>query len=76
MTAKAERIEENEHKWPPIIRETYPYSITIQQTAAGARVTAHCYNQHLELAVRETIEAYIDTRRKLKNLGYAIAPEE
>ena len=54
----------------------YPYSVRVEQTAKGARVSVHCYNQHLELAVRETIEAYLSARRQLQEAHLKVAPEE
>lgn len=68
--------EQEEVKYPPAAEITYPYSVRIEQTAKGCRVSVHCYNRHLELAVRETIEAYLSTRRQLKELGLKVAPEE
>jgi hypothetical protein len=55
---------------------TFPYSVKVEQTAKGARVSVHCYNQHLELAVKESIEAYVKVRRDLVSAGLKVAPEE
>jgi hypothetical protein len=61
---------------PPQIEAIYPYSVRIEQSSKGSRVSVHVYNRQLELAVREAIETYLDTRRKLKELGLKVAPEE
>ena len=66
----------NEIAYPPSVEATYPYSVKIEQTVKGGRVSVHVYNRHLELAVREAIETYLNTRRQLKDLGLKVAPEE
>ena len=69
--------ETNEIEYPPpTIEATYPYSVRIEQTAKGGRVSVHVYNRHLELAARAAIEAYLSTRRQLKDVGLKVAPEE
>lgn len=68
--------ETNEIQYPPSIEATYPYSVKIEQTQKGSRVSVHVYNRHLELAVREAIETYLNTRRQLKEVGCRLAPEE
>jgi hypothetical protein len=69
--------ETSEIAYPPTsIEATYPYSVKIEQTVKGSRVSVHVYNRHLELAVREAIETYLNTRRQLKELGLKVAPEE
>lgn len=50
----------------PAIEATYPYSVRIEQSAKGARISVHCYNRYLELAAREAVEAYLNNR----HLGY------
>ena len=67
---------ENEIQYPPTTEITYPYSVRIEQSAKGARISVHCYNRFLELAAREAIEAYLSTRRQLKDVGLKVAPEE
>ena len=54
----------------------YPYSIKIEQTAKGARVSVHCYNMVLDLAVKESIEAYVKTRKQLQEVDCVLASEE
>ena len=61
---------------PPTIEAAYPYSVKIEQTQKGSRVSVHVYNRFLELAAREAIEAYLSTRRQLKEVGLKVAPEE
>ena len=73
---KQELNNEMVQQYPPTIEATYPYSVRVEQCAKGARVSVHCYNQHLELAVRETIEAYLSTRRQLEEAHLKVAPEE
>lgn len=68
--------ETNETQYPQNIEATYPYSVRIEQSAKGSRVSVHVYNRHIELAVREAIESYLNTRRQLKELGLRVAPEE
>lgn len=68
--------ETSETAYPPNIEPIYPYSVKIEQTAKGSRVSVHVYNRHLELAAREAIEAYLNTRRQLKEVGLPLAPEE
>jgi hypothetical protein len=69
--------ENNEIQYPPTtVEATYPYSVKIEQTVKGSRVSVHVYNRFLELAVKEAIETYLNTRRKLKELGLKVAPEE
>jgi hypothetical protein len=67
--------ETSEIQYPPAAEITYPYSVRLEQTAKGARISVHVYNRFLELAVKEAIETYLNTRRKLKELGLKVAPE-
>ena len=66
----------NEVQYPPSTEIVFPYSVRIEQSAKGARISVHCYNRHLELAVREAIETYLNTRRQLVEAGLRVAPEE
>ena len=68
--------QENEIQYPQATEITYPYSVRIEQCAKGARISVHCYNRFLELAAREAIEAYLSTRKQLKDVGLKVAPEE
>ena len=68
--------QENEIQYPQTTELVYPYSVKIEQTQKGSRVSVHVYNKHLELAAREAIEAYLSTRRQLRDVGLKVAPEE
>ena len=68
--------QQNEIQYPQATEITYPYSVRIEQSAKGARICVHCYNRYLELAAREAIEAYLSTRRQLRDVGLKGAPEE
>ena len=69
--------ETSEIAYPPSnVETTYPYSVKIEQTQKGSRVSVHVYNRQLELACREAIEAYLSTRRQLRDVGLKVAPEE
>ena len=62
--------ENNAVQYPPTtVETTYPYSVRIEKSAKGARISIHCYNRHLKLAAREAIEAFLSHRRQLKELG-------
>jgi hypothetical protein len=76
MNQKQIQEQKNEVQYPPSVETTYPYSVKIEQTQKGSRVSVHVYNRYLELAVKEAIETYLNTRRKLKELGLKVAPEE
>jgi len=75
---KQQQQENNDEiQYPPTtVEATYPYSVRIEQSAKGARISVHCYNRYLELAAREAIEAYLSVRRQLKEVGLKVAPEE
>ena len=60
--------ENNEVQYPPTTEITYPYSVRIEQSAKGARISVHCYNRYLGLAAMEAIEAYLSTRRQLAGI--------
>ena len=60
----------------PTPEQLFPYSVKVEQSAKVARVLVHCYNNHLESAVRESIEAYLKVCRDLVQFGCKIAPEE
>ena len=64
------------YTYPQATEITYPYSVRIEQSAKGARISVHCYNRYLELAAKEAIEAYLSTRRQLRDVGLKVAPEE
>lgn len=66
----------NEIQYPSSIEATYSYSVRLEQSAKGTRVSVHVYNRHLKLAVREAIESYLSMRRQLKEMGLRVAPEE
>ncbi len=79
MNQQIQEVNEKEIQYPPNATTTeiaYPYSVKIEQTVKGSRVSVHVYNRFLELAVKEAIETYLNTRRKLKELGLKVAPEE
>ena len=59
---KQHQQENNEVQYPPTTEITYPYSVRIEQSAKGARISVHCYNRYLELAAKEAIEAYLSTQ--------------
>ena len=71
-----QQIQETSNESSSSIEATYPYSVKIEQTVKGSRVSVHVYNRHLELAVREVIEIYLNTRRQLKEAGLKVAAEE
>lgn len=58
------------------IQQQYPYSVKIEQTAYGARVSVHVYNVYPDAAKLEAVSLYIQTRRELEDHGMKIAPEE
>jgi hypothetical protein len=66
-----QKQENNEIQLPPPAELTY--SVRIEQTVKGARISVHCYKRILELAAREAIEAYLSTRRQLKEVGLKVA---
>ena len=41
--------ENTEIQYPQTTEITYPYSVRIEQSAKGARISVHCYNRYLEL---------------------------
>jgi hypothetical protein len=58
------------------IESLYPYSVRIEQTAKGARVSVHTYGKGLDETVKEAILAYGEARIRLEDARYKIAPEE
>ena len=44
-----QRQQENEIQFPQVTEITYPYSVKIEQTQKGSRVSVHVYNRFLEL---------------------------
>jgi hypothetical protein len=65
-----------ELQYPPTPEQLFPYSVKVEQMAKGARVSVHCYNNHIDLVAREAIETYLKVRRQLIELGCKVAPEE
>jgi hypothetical protein len=60
LNQSIQELNEKETQYPlPNVETTYPYSVRIEQSAKGARVSVHVYNIHLELAVKEAIETYL-----------------
>lgn len=53
-----------------------PYSVKIEQTAKGARVTIHAYGKTIEEARAQAIALYLDTLGSLKESNVVIAPVE
>jgi len=66
--------QQQELRYLPTSEQLFPYSVKVKQTAKRARVSVHCYNNHLELVVRECIESYLKVRRQLAELGWKVAP--
>lgn len=60
----------------PQIAQQYPYSVKIEQTALGARVSAHSYSHIQDEAVNVAIWLYAQTRMRLEEGKFKIAPEE
>ena len=54
----------------------YRYSVKIEQTALGARISTHAYGDNQDNTVEDAINLYIGARRELMQMGYPIAPEE
>ena len=54
----------------------YPYSVKIEQTALGARISTHAYANTPVDAADQAIEMYAYTRDMLFQRGHKIAPEE
>jgi hypothetical protein len=54
----------------------YPYSVKIEQTALGARVSVHVYNETKEFTIEEAVYLYSEARAALIRDGFRIAPEE
>lgn len=65
-----------ELQYPTQAEQQFPYSVKVEQTARGARVSVHCYNNHIDLVAREAIETYLKVRRQLVEVGCKLAPEE
>jgi hypothetical protein len=58
------------------IQQQYPYSVKIEQTALGARVSVHYYGYTMGDTVQESVKLYGHTRDELMAAGFKIAPEE
>jgi uncharacterized Zn finger protein len=56
--------------------QQYPYSVKIEQTALGARVSVHAYAHLQSDAWNAAIQMYVSTRDELAALGLKLAPEE
>lgn len=54
----------------------YPYSVKIEQTALGARVSVHCYSNSRIEAVNNCMWLYEQARTNLEQSGFKVAPEE
>lgn len=53
-----------------------PYSVKIEQTQKGARVTVHVYENDATNAMLRAVQLYQDTRKKLEQLCEVVAPVE
>jgi hypothetical protein len=76
VNSKNQPIEltEAQQQQEPIV--TLPYSVKIEQTAKGGRVSVHVYNVDLNTATREAVEGYANARKQLAGQGLKVAPEE
>jgi hypothetical protein len=68
--------QNNEAQYPQTIETIYPYSVRVEQTAKGARVSVHTYGKALENTIDEAIIAYGAVRQKLEQTGFRVASEE
>jgi hypothetical protein len=71
VNSKATEVTETQE---PIV--TLPYSVKIEQTAKGGRVSVHVYNTDLNTAINEAVEGYANARKQLVEQGLRVAPEE
>lgn len=59
-----------------------PYSIKLEGTAKGARITVHIYGpdglsaEARKLAVQEVVQTYLDTEKEAQEKGVKLAPTE
>lgn len=56
--------------------EALPFSVKIEQTAKGARVSVHAYGRTALDAVATAVEMYGDVQKRLAKDGHTIAPAE
>ena len=57
-------------------KEGYAYSVTISQTAYGARVAVNVHNDNIDNAMNHALYMYSHIRGELVNKGFKVAPEE
>lgn len=56
--------------------EKFPYSVKIEQSAKGARVTVHVNGVDGSTVQGEAVKLYKATREALANAGQTVAPDE
>jgi hypothetical protein len=54
----------------------YTYSIKLEDTAKGIRISVHVHNNDRETAINEAIATYLQTKQKADKEGILIAPME
>lgn len=54
----------------------FPYSVKIEQTQKGARVTVHVNSNDVGEVKNQAVELYVQTKADLANRGQVVAPED
>jgi hypothetical protein len=62
-----------EVEYPQTAEQLFPYSVKIDQTAKGARISIRCNNNILDLAISESVAAYLKVRRELVKAGCPVS---
>jgi hypothetical protein len=63
--------QQQQEQQPPM-----PYSVKVEQTARGARVSVHVYAKSPEEVTQQVVELYTNIQKQLTEAGHVIAPVE
>jgi hypothetical protein len=56
--------------------QSFSHSVKIEQTVKGARITVHVNANDSNVAMKEAISLYQNTKMQMKSLGEEVAPIE
>jgi hypothetical protein len=54
----------------------YPYSVKLEQTAKGVRVSVHVYAGSQDMVIGQAVATYLNAIETLQKSGVVIAPME
>jgi hypothetical protein len=56
------------------LQPVLPYSVKVEQTAKGARISVHVYGKTAEDVTEQVVQLYTNVKKQLVASGHVVAP--